>query len=327
MKNLLAGKEIVEKKKIWFLIPLVVIVIALIAFGIFAGVNGSAKDGINIGIDFTGGTMVTVQVEDAQNNFKAETDKISSIINDNGGKVSYTQMGEGNSVIVRYGIVANDVQEKIKGALVAEYSDSVQITVIGATASQDLILTAIGAVALSTVLILIYIVLRFRNWFTGLAAVASLLHDVVMVLAFTIICNIQINSAFVAAVITIIAYSINNSIVLFDRVRDNKKQVACQELSRNDLVNRSVAETLMRSINTTVTTMAAIVVLAIIGVSSIKEFALPVLFGLLAGAYSSIFFAPSLYCTMSDLKDKLAERPKKPKKVKAPKAIGEAETK
>lgn len=327
MKNLLAGKEIVEKKKIWFLIPLVIIVIAAIAFGIYAGVRGSAKDGINIGIDFTGGTMVTVQVDDAQNNFKAETDKISSIITTNGGRVSYTQMGEGNGVIVRYGIVSEEVQNNIRHALTDEYGDRMQLTVIGATASQDLILTAIGAVALSTVLILIYIVLRFRNWFTGLAAVASLLHDVIMVIAFTIICNIQINSAFVAAIITIIAYSINNSIVLFDRVRDNNKQIECKDMPRNDLVNRSISETLMRSINTTVTTMAAIVVLAIIGVSSIKEFALPVLFGLLAGAFSSIFFAPSLYCVLSDFKDKLAARPKKPKKVKVAKPASEIETK
>lgn len=342
MKNLLFGKKIVEKKLIWFIIPLVIIIVAAISFGIYAGVNKDASQGMNIGIDFTGGTMVTIKVDDARANFDNYEKEITEIVNNNGGRVSYSQLGEDDTaIIVRYNLVSDEVNNAIKGNLIEKYGDAnVKSENIGATASKDLLLTAVGAVSLSTVLILIYIVIRFglmggkfnkanggranisEGFSTGLASVIALLHDLIMVFAFTIICHIQINSSFVAALITIIAYSINNSIVLFDRVRENTRDIKNNDTvakalkTRESIVNRSISQTLMRSINTTVTTMAAIVVLAIIGVPSIREFALPVIFGLVAGAFSSIFFAPSLYCVIQGGIDNFKGRDKTVTKAK-----------
>lgn len=325
MKNLLAGKRVVEKAKIWYLIPIVIILIACVAFGIYAGVNKDFSSGMNIGIDFTGGTMVTVQVGDK---LDPQTDRdgklynqyvseVKTIVEANGAKFGYSQItgsGASTSVVVRYGLVDNDKNVAIENAVKEKYVDDssieVRSRVIGATASKQLIATAVGSVALSTVLILLYIAFRFRNLFTGLSAVVGLLHDVIMVIAFTVIFNIQINSSFIAALITIVAYSINNTIVVFDRIRFNDKsnKLDNKQLPIKDIANMSVAQTLSRSICTTITTLASIVILAIIGVPSIREFALPVIFGLLAGTFSSIFLAPSLYCNMLSGWDKYSNK-------------------
>lgn len=336
MKNLLAGKRIVEKAKIWYIIPLVIILIAAIAFGIYAGINKSASQGMNIGIDFTGGTMVTVQVGDKldpKNDkngslYKQYVNEVKAIVESNGGKYGYAQLtgaDASTSVVIRYGLVSNEINAQIEDAVKDKYSSDntieVRSRVIGATASKQLIATAVGSVALSTLLILIYIAFRFRNLFTGLSAVVGLLHDVTMVIAFTIICNIQINSSFIAALITIVAYSINNTIVVFDRIRFNGKdaKMGGRTVIPKDIANISVAQTISRSICTTLTTLAAIVILAIIGVPSIREFALPVIFGLISGTFSSIFIAPSLYCNMLGGRDRFSKwrRAQKLKKAKA----------
>lgn len=320
-KNPFIGKRIVEKYKIWILVPIVIIVLACAAFGIYAGVYKDAGQGVNVGIDFTGGAMITVVLGDeATNNFDQHVKTISDVVSKHGAQVSYTQLsGEGAeaSVIVRYGLKSNEVDQAIKTELMGIYDKDgaeesiVNVKAIGATASSNLVLTAVLSVLLSTLLILIYIVIRFKNVYTGLAAVIALLHDVIIVVALTVICHIQINSSFIAAIITIIAYSINNTIVLFDRVRDNQRHWdTVKAINHNEITNKSIAQTVTRSINTTITTLFAIVILAIIGVSSIKEFALPVIFGLICGTYSSIFLAPSLYCLMRNSADKRTKRNK-----------------
>lgn len=325
MKNLLAGKKLVEKHIIWYIIPIVVILIACVAFGIYAGVHKDFSQGINLGIDFTGGTMVTVELgQDAIDNLDKHVATIDTVLKEYGTKAAYRQTtGEGAtaSVVVRYGLMTNEqnaeIQQKIEAAFAANGENIVKTKVIGATASAELVATVLGSVALSTALILLYVVLRFRKWSTGLSAVIALLHDAIIVLAFTIICNIQINSSFIAAIITIIAYSINNTIVIFDRVRYNQKNADPEKaLTTNKIVNMSVAQTFSRSINTTITTLFAIVILAIIGVPSIREFALPVIFGLLAGLFSSVLIAPSLYCDFVKISGKMKEKSKAKKKAK-----------
>lgn len=334
----LAGKKVVEKWRYWVSLPFVIILAACIAFGIYAGIAKDASRGINLGIDFTGGNIVTVQTKyDANDNegYKATMDIIKEVLNEKNAVISYDQKGGGGSeklsVIVRFGLLAKDNQANTEAndAIVKELqtrlsdkvatpATDVSLEYIGPSASKELIWTAVLSVLISSLLILLYIVIRFRNIFTGLSAIIALLHDVIIVFAMTIICHIQINSSFIAAIITIISYSINNTIVLFDRVRENMKNVKTGEaVNNNMIVNKSIAQTLSRSILTTITTMASIVVLAIIGVSSIREFALPVIFGLLAGTFSSVFLAPSLFCLMKNASDKAdRNRAVKPKKVK-----------
>lgn len=343
----LAGKRVVEKWKYWISVPLAILLIALIAFGIYAGVYKDAAQGVNVGIDFTGGNIITVETKfDRDNsindtiNFNQTMDVIEDVLAEKNAHISYDQMGGSDklSVIVRFNLLSKDnvenetlnneivasLQEKLVESIVD--GNDIRLEYIGPSASSELILTAFLSVLISTLLILVYIVIRFRNVFTGLAAIIALLHDVIIVFALTVLFHIQINSSFIAAIITIIAYSINNTIVLFDRVRENYKSIQVGEsVNNNMVVNKSIAQTLSRSILTTITTMASIVILAIIGVSSIREFALPVLFGLIAGTFSSIFIAPSLYCLMKNASDASSKRnigkPRKVKKAKVKKEI------
>ena len=320
IKLSLAGTKVVEKWKIWLMIPIAVMLIACVAYGIFAGVNGDAAQGINIGIDFTGGNIITVNFDEdlSDAEYKANLATINEILDKHNTEASLDQKAGTKGIVVRYPLLSKDNTENqnlnaiVKDEVIAVFGEaldvnaedvpSVDLQYIGPSASSDLILTAFLSVLISTILILLYIIIRFKNVFTGLSAVIALIHDVIMVVCLTIICNIQINSAFIAAIITVIAYSINNTIVLFDRVRENEHTAldGGEMINRNYIVNKSIAQTLSRSMITTVTTMAAIVIFAIIGVDAIREFALPVIFGLIAGTFSSVFLAPSLYCMMKN---------------------------
>ena len=145
---------------------------------------------------------------------------------------------------------------------------------------------------------LIYIIIRFTLT-SGLAAVICLTHDVLMMLALTTIFQIQVNTTFIAAVITIVGYSINATIVIFDRIRENQALNSMKDKTNEEIANKSIAETLSRTILTTITTLAVIIILAIVcslmGVVSMEEFALPIIFGLLAGTFSSVLLAPSVW--------------------------------
>ena len=340
----LAGKKKEKKWKYWISVPLAIIFIALIAFGIYAGVYKDAAQGVNIGIDFAGGNIITIQTKydangsDANANYNKTLSVVQEVLKEKNARISYDQMA-GNTtmdVVVRFNsldkdpTVNNEITDEIVETLHTKLSEDVvsNITIErnGPSVQKELILTAFLSVLISTLLILVYIIIRFRNIFTGLSAIIALLHDVIIVFALTVLFHIQINSSFIAAIITIIAYSINNTIVLFDRVRENYKSLPVGEsVNNNMVVNKSIAQTLSRSILTTITTMAAIVILAIIGVSSIREFALPVLFGLIAGTFSSVFLAPSLYCLMKNASDlssvKNINKVRKPKKEKDKKEV------
>ena len=176
-----------------------------------------------------------------------------------------------------------------------KYSGSVSGgDMVGATVSTELLFTAIIAVVLALMFMLAYIGLRFQIS-SGLACIVALFHDLLIMFAFMAICHIEINSTFIAALITILGYSINNSIIIFDRVRENMKSVFSKGMTPEKVANKSIKDTLLRSINTTITTLAMILMVAILGVSDIKIFAFPIIIGLIAGTYSSICIAPSLW--------------------------------
>lgn len=175
------------------------------------------------------------------------------------------------------------------------YSGSVtQGDLVGATVSTELLFNALLAVSLALVFMLCYIGLRFQLS-SGLACIIALFHDVIVMFAFMAICHIEINSTFIAALITILGYSINNSIILFDRVRENRNSLFCANMTPEEVANKSIRETLLRSINTTITTLIMIGMVAIIGVADIRIFAFPIIIGLLAGTFSSICIAPSFW--------------------------------
>ncbi len=175
------------------------------------------------------------------------------------------------------------------------YAGSVtQGDLVGATVSTELLFNAILAVSLALVFMLCYIGLRFQLS-SGIACIIALFHDILIMFSFMAICRIEINSTFIAALITILGYSINNSIIIFDRVRENMRSLFCANMTPEEIANKSIRETILRSINTTITTLIMILMIAIIGVPDIRVFAFPIIIGLLAGTYSSICIAPSFW--------------------------------
>lgn len=356
----LQNAKIVEKHWIWAIAPVVIFLVAVIVFTSFAVTNKDITKGMNIGIDFAGGSILTVELGADILNNQSEYDKHLNAIEDiltsediakqvvdiakemgieisqsaAVASISYVQTsGSGGemSLLIKYDNISstfdnatNDLtternrllENQIKAYYDTNYADeavAISTSYIGATASSDLIKTALISVCVSLVLILIYIMFRFEI-LSGVAAIIGLIHDVAMMVFLVIIFRIQVNSAFIAALITIVSYSINNTIVVFDRVRENRKiQSGATKtfataknaiLDNNKIVNDSIIQTLTRSINSTITTMVAITLFAIIGTASVREFALPVIFGLIAGFYSSLVIAPALYCLMKNSTDK-----------------------
>lgn len=315
----------VSKHAKWFgAVPFVIVVIALVIVIALGVTGGSFTDAVGIGIDFEGGTLITVTLgEDAINeNYAANRDKIIAEIEKHGVKVSYAQVQEASTVersaiSFRYKNISrddekiNDLNKEIRDAVDNLYPDrkgNVTYESIGATAAQDLLSKAGIALAVSVVIILIYIIIRF-TLMSGFAAIIALIHDVVIMFALTIICRVQINSSYVAAMITIIAYSINNTIIIFDRCRESLKPLKGQKnIDYNGIGDMAVRQTFTRSIYTTFTTMITVIFLAILGSDSIREFCVPIILGLVAGMYSSVCLATPLWAAMSASFDKTKEK-------------------
>lgn len=289
--------KIVNKWKIWFAIPAVIMI---------AGIIMLFVPGMNVGIEFTGGTIMTVTLGELADgaNYNASVAKITDIIEKNGGEVSYFQKSSAeetskSAIDFRFRVKgeSTDIINQIKNDVAAEFggdaADTSFITseTIGESASRDLLKNAILGAAIAIALIMIYVIIRFEFW-SGVTAVLALIHDVFIMIALTVIFQIQVNSSFVAAVITIIAYSINNTIVIFDRIRERIKPI--DDKSRIDyaeVADEAINNTLTRTLFTSATTLITVIFLAILGVPSMREFTLPIIFGLVAGTYSSIFLS------------------------------------
>lgn len=291
--------QILSRYKILLAVPLFIMVVALVL--------SIAGFGMNMGIDFTGGTLITY---DMGGSF--QTADIESAL----GELGVTQMqvgqaGEGEiKDVATLRIKRMDdpqaetqLRSKLEEALKVKYPAITFISTdyVSAVAGDSLFRNALSALAIAIVLMLCYIVFRF-DLFSGLAAIFGLLHDVLLMCAFMVLLRnfVQINSSFVAAILTIVGYSINNTIVIFDRVRENRMKGSKKGLEHLDIVKTSVSSTLMRSVNTTLTTLITITVLYILGVDSIREFALPLIIGLIGGAYSSVFLVGPVWALMMD---------------------------
>ena len=290
-------------------------IVASISF-ILAGLIVLLVFGFNLGIDFTGGTVLRIQVGEDLNNqtiYDEYVEKVELVLDNNNLEIGLVQTeGEGIdlSLLFRYqdvdGINNEDMialNEIIRQEIASELNiDENKITNsqrIGPSASAALMINALLAVLIATALILAYVAIRFEL-LSGVAAIIALIHDVLIMSAFVLIFQLQINSAFIAALITIIGYSINDTIVVLDRVRENKSKESYAKKSTKDLANISIKETLVRTLNTSFTTIFTIAMIVIISVPSIREFAIPILFGVLAGTYSSIFIAAPSWVWLYD---------------------------
>ena len=245
--------------------------------------------GINQGIDFAGG--MSMQYNMGKEVAQAD---VEAVLKEMGVEGTVTVQGANkDEVNIRIkDINTEDVQtvqatfgEKIS-ATYPDVKASGEVNYVGPVAGRTLVSNAIWSVVIASALMLVYIAIRF-DLASGLASVLGLVHDVLIMLSFMVILRsiIQMNSTFIAAMLTIVGYSINNTIVIFDRIRENVRKMP--SASRETVVNTSVRECLGRTLNTTATTLVTIVMLYILGVSSIKEFALPIIIGVLSGVYSA----------------------------------------
>lgn len=273
---------------------------------IIAGIVMACTVGANIGVDFSGGTLFTLEMG-GDFDVKDVTDALhANGINDAPVVKSGTTGSAKTQAVIRLKAFADDqVENATRQAIVDQLSakypavEVAGVDRVGAVASAELIRNAAFSVLIASALILIYIWIRFELM-SGVAAVFALVHDVLIMIALTIILRIQINSSFIAAVLTIVGYSINNTIVIFDRVRENTKLIGKAD-NGDEVINVSVKETLTRSIFTSMTTLITIVALYVLGVDSIREFAMPIIVGLLAGTYSSVFLAAPLWGSLRRL--------------------------
>ncbi len=247
--------------------------------------------GINVGIDFSGGMSMQYTMGEA-----VTQSDIEGVLNGIGLK-DYAVSVQGSnrdSINIRIKAIDEDgvqgVQASITEALQAKYPNAAiygDVNYVGPVAGATLLRNAFLFVLIAALCMLIYIAIRF-DFNSGAAAVLGLVHDVLIMLSFMVILRsfVQMNSSFIAAMLTIVGYSINNTIIIFDRIRENARKMP-SSTPRVDVVNRSIKECLGRTINTTLTTLVTIVCLYIFGVSSIREFALPIIVGIISGVYSA----------------------------------------
>lgn len=247
--------------------------------------------GINVGIDFSGGMSMQYTMGEA-----VTQSDIEGVLNGIGLKdyaVSVQGTGK-DSINIRIKAIDEDgvqgVQASITEALQAKYPNAAiygDVNYVGPVAGATLLRNAFLSVLIAALCMLIYIAIRF-DFNSGAAAVLGLVHDVLIMLSFMVILRsfVQMNSSFIAAMLTIVGYSINNTIIIFDRIRENARKMP-SSTPRVDVVNRSIKECLGRTINTTLTTLVTVVCLYIFGVSSIREFALPIIVGIISGVYSA----------------------------------------
>ncbi len=320
----------------WFIIaPIVLAIIAVILL---------LTVGFNLGIDFTGGSLmqissnsqVNTEFKDADSfditsdaDYNEMTSRINKVLAGFDLSASVFQKTtmtindiDVDAVLVRYqnqddmsNEEIEELNKQIQLALLKEFgyvSEDSDITILEddefskivknvanggvttASASAELLMNAFIAVLVALVLILIYIFFRF-DLTSGLAAILALFQDVIVTCAFMLIFQVTVNSGFIAAIITIIGYSINNTIIIFDRIRENISSGTYLGKSNKMIANSAVKETMSRSIFTTLTTFLVIFFVLVIGVSDIRDFAFPILIGILAGFYSSVFLTPGLW--------------------------------
>ena len=272
--------------------------------------------GINMGIDFAGGMSMQYDMHADV----AQTD-VEAVLNEMGlsGTSVTVQGANHNETYIRIPTVGDDEVQNIQHTFLEkikekypETTQSGDVSYVGPVAGRTLLSNAFWSVVIASVLMLVYIAFRF-DLNSGLAAVFGLVHDVLMMLAFMVLLRsiIQMNSTFIAAMLTIVGYSINNTIVIFDRIRENARKAPGD--SKVEVVNRSVRECLGRTINTTLTTLVTVVMLYILGVDSIREFALPIIIGILSGVYSANMINGYVWAWLEE-KRKARKAAKKPAK-------------
>lgn len=293
----------VSKRMIWFAASLLVIVIGLAWLGVNQSQTGSI---LNYSMEFKGGTSTNVTFNEDMTLEKISSDVVPEVEQVTKDADVQTQKVAGtNEVIIKTRTLTVDEREALNKSMVEHFgveSEKITAESISGAISQEMKRDAIVAVVIATICMLLYIWFRFKDIRFASSAVLALVHDVLVVLAFYAVLKWSVGSTFIACMLTIVGYSINATIVIFDRIRENLKTQSKLELA--EIVNLSITQTFTRSINTSLTTFVMVFVLFIMGVSSIREFALPLMVGIVCGTYSSVCITGSLWYIMTVNKGK-----------------------
>ena len=296
------------RKKIFFSVSLAVILLGFVVMGVN---HGRGEGAFAYSLDFQGGTSTNVTFNEDYTIDEIDQEIVPVVEEVTGDANVQTQKVDGtNQVIIKTVTLDLDQREALNQALAENFGvDESKITAenISSTVSNEMRQDAVVAVIVAGIFMLLYIWFRFKDIRFATSAVAALLHDVLVVVGFYAVSRIAVGSTFIACMLTLVGYSINATIVIFDRIREELHyRTKTTELSY--VVNKSITQTLTRSIYTSLTTFISIAVLYVLGVSSIKEFALPLMIGIVVGAYSSVCITGALWYVMKTRSEKKKQK-------------------
>ena len=293
--------DFIGKKAVFFTISGIIIAAGLISMGVHSATEGKA---LNYGLDFMGGTSTTADfgkdmtIEDIENDIVPYVEKVTG-----DSDVQATKVEGTTQVTIKTRTLSLDERQELEDTLAENFDvDASTITSqsISSTISGEMRSDALKAVIVSCIFMLLYIWFRFKDIRFAASAILALVHDVLVVITVYALVRISVGSTFIACVLTIVGYSINDTIVIFDRIRENLALKTGKQTAEDlrEIANKSLTQTLSRSINTSITTFIMVVMLYILGVASIRDFSLPLMAGLVCGAYSSICIATELWYVM-----------------------------
>lgn len=286
--------SIVSRKGIFFGVSLAVIAAGFIVMGVH---KASSGDALNYSLEFKGGTATTVAFPEAMTLEKANAEVAPFIEEIAGGAVQIQTVQDSNEVIFKTSTLNVEQREELNQMFVDKFGveeNMITSETISSVISSEMKSDTVIAVVVAIIFMLLYIRIRFKDLRFGLSSIIALLHDVLVVLAFYAVARVSVSNTFVACMLTIVGYSINATIVIFDRIRENMATMSHKD-DLKDIVDKSVTQTMSRSIFTSLTTFIMVAVLYVLGVTSIRDFALPLMVGIVCGAYSSICLAGSLW--------------------------------
>ena len=286
--------DFLSKKHIFFVISLVLVIGGFVVMGVNKANTG---DILNYSLEFKGGTATTVNFNESRTLEQINAEVLPHVEKIAGGAAQIQTVQNSNEVIFKTSSLSVEQREALDQMFMEKFGvgeSMITSETISSTISDEMKSDTIMAVLVAIVCMLLYIRIRFSDIRFGISSVAALLHDVLIVLAFYAVAKVTVSNTFIACMLTIVGYSINATIVIFDRIRENMAVMSKKETLK-DVVNKSITQTLSRSIFTSLTTFIMVAALYVLGVTSIREFALPLMVGILCGAYSSVCLAGALW--------------------------------
>lgn len=286
--------DIIGKKRFFFIFSAILIIPGVVSLFLF---------GLRLSIDFTGGTLMEFRIKNSE--LKVDKEEIKKIVNGQGIEVGSVQSSGENTYLLRMKPLEPEQNEKIKNALKEKVGETEELRfeTVGPVVSGELTRKALWALSLALIMIILYIAWAFRavpkpasSWRFGVCAVAALVHDVLVVAGiFSLLGHfyqVEIDTLFITALLTVIGFSVHDTIVVFDRIRENLKRMPASSFPQ--VVNESILQTLIRSINTSVTVVLVLLALLLLGGTTLRWFVAALLIGVISGTYSSIFNASPL---------------------------------